>query len=153
MKVLQCAILISSFVLSVACASDDNSHPHGGVAGFAGQAAAAGSGGQSETETGGERSEAGAENAPDTARQVLCERICATEAQLPCAPDSVECLAGWCPVMFPPNCQAPFDAMLGCVADQPVTGFECIGTSPFPRETVCVDQQAALVSCIQGLQG
>src|SRR5688500_7573323 len=40
------------------------------------------------------------------ARRSLCETICATEAALPCAVATTECVLGWCSdgIAFPPAC-------------------------------------------------
>ena len=154
MNSLTLALLVSPFVLSVACSSDDDSG-HAGHAGHAGQPAVAGGGGQNEAGVAGEQSAAGTQNAPDPgaeARQALCERVCSTEEQLACPPDRAECMKGWCqdPVVYLPNCLPQYDAMLSCMADEPVASFECIDEDPFPRDTVCVDEQAALLNCIQG---
>jgi hypothetical protein len=52
--------------------------------------------------------------------------------------------------MFLQNCLDQYDAVLSCVADEPVTSFECVDKKAFPRETTCVDEYAELTSCIEG---
>jgi hypothetical protein len=149
MNTLTLALMVSLLVLSVACASDGDSGGHANQGGAAGQPAAAGGG--------AEAGAAGAQNEPDDraeARLALCERICSTEAQLACPPDRAACLQGWCQDPIMPlqveGCLDQYDALLVCMAEEPVASFECIDKDAFPRETTCVDEQAALANCIQG---
>ncbi|HEY3500206.1 MAG TPA: hypothetical protein VGK73_36195 [Polyangiaceae bacterium] len=87
-------------------------------------------------------------------RQELCETICATEAELPCPPDLAACVKTWCEdqVMSFPECLAPYDVMLGCMAEEPVESYECSEGEPFPKPETCSPEQAELIACLQNLQ-
>lgn len=151
MRIVSLAVLAPLATCALGCAPGDEAMASPGAS-TGGQAAALASGGAAgDTGNGGRGADdAGAGDA--AARFELCQAVCTTEAELPCPPDPAACLVGWCsdPVTFIPQCLAPYDVMLECVAGEPLASFECIEGMAFPKEETCAAEMAALLTCIEG---
>jgi hypothetical protein len=123
------------------------------TAGSAGEAGGSGAGGESGGEAGGAGGEAGLS---DAARNELCETICDTTEQLSCEQERSECVAGWCLThpLFTGPCKDRYDAVLACMAGEPVDGFRCVETGPEgvempePKPTTCEAEVAAMDECL-----
>jgi hypothetical protein len=152
MNALTSGLLVFPFALAVACMDDDGTKPADATGGVAGALSSAGGNTPGlEAGGGGVGNSAGASDANAEARRALCETVCKTEAELPCALEPAACLKGWCddPVEFLLPCIKRWDALLSCVAAQPVEAFECLPDGVFPKEETCADEQAMLLSCVQ----
>jgi hypothetical protein len=158
MKTLLWGVLLSVSALPLGCSEDDDDgdpansdHASGGKA----TNTTGGTGGKMDSEpaNAGEGGTAASASDPAAdARLERCETICATEADLPCAMETAECLMGWCvdPRIFPPGCLDAYDAMLACMAGEPIGSFECQGDMAFPKEEICGGEQATLGACLAG---
>jgi hypothetical protein len=157
MKTLLLGALLSLSALPLGCDEDDDGdlansdHASGGKA----TNTTGGTGGKMDSgspSAGEGGAAAGASDPEAAARRERCETICETEAALPCAMETTECVMGWCvdPNVFPPKCVDAFEAMLMCMAEEPVDSFECQGDMAFPKEETCGGEQATLAACLQG---
>lgn len=91
-----------------------------------------------------------------SARDALCDAICATEAELTCPPaDAATCAEDWCTGDFflEGACTAEYDEYLACLAAADTDAFECVDAEPFPREETCADEFNAFFECGFGTPG
>ena len=152
----------SLFALPLGCSADDDEPMRPG-AGSGGSSSAAGGSGGSSSAAGGSGGAAemsagqggaldGAANPNAAAHAENCASICATEAQLSCAKAMADCLKAWCddPITYFPQCLGPYDAMLACVAPEPLASFKCDEGAPFPNDDLCAAEQVVLDTCLAG---
>ncbi len=116
----------------------------------AGSSESAGAGADEEPDDAASGSGGAAGDSAAESRRTLCEAICATEAQLPCAMERAACLEGWCdvPTQVFPQCLLPYDVMLDCMAPEPLASYECVDGSPFPKEETCAQEVTDLTMCL-----
>jgi hypothetical protein len=161
MKALSLGLWLAAFALPLGCSGDDDSAPmsSGGSGGQASNATAgkAGSsnGGTSGNGAAGQSNAGQNEGGSDTnatTRDELCATICATQAALPCAPETAECVSEWCDAQvkfsIQANCLEPYDTMLRCMAKEPIESFECSEGTPEPKPDVCAAEVATLNACL-----
>ena len=88
-----------------------------------------------------------------SARDALCDAICATEAELECPPaDAEACAENWCTGddFLEGACTTEYEAYLACLAAEDTDAFECFEDEPFPLEATCAEDFGSFADCAFG---